>query len=384
MVRFDSINTTISGRPHPEDRLATYLQDLAVAWGLNVQRLPVGDEGSFDLLVWCGGSSQSASAADAQWLLLESHLDTVGVEGMTIPPFEAHIRGSRLYGRGACDTKGSGAAMLWALHLHAKNPTRSNNVALLFTVDEEAHKTGIEAFVHEHLPCLGWRPWGAVVGEPTELKLVVAHCGVVRWSIRTHGLAAHSSDPRRGRSAIRMMTQVIDALESQYIAKLAANHPLTGPAQCSINMIRGGTAVNIIPDCCEIWLDRRVVPGEDPARVLPQVEQTLEGLRAEVPDLSYSMSKPFSTLPLDPAGGSVFFAVAQRVLRHLGLGSELCGVGYGSDASDLSAAGIPVVLLGPGDIAQAHSEAEYLELDQLELAVEAYLGLMRAPMEASP
>jgi acetylornithine deacetylase len=384
MVRIDSINATISQRPHPEAELAAYLERQAVSWGLSARRLPVGDaypgsaastphEGSFDLLVW-----RQVSAV-APWLLFESHLDTVGVEGMTIDPFAARVEGGRIYGRGACDTKGSGAAMLWALREYARAGAGRNNVALLYAVDEEALKHGVEGFVQRHLPTLGWQPAGAIVGEPTELQPVVAHCGVVRWSVRTHGLAAHSSDPSKGRSAISMMVRVIEALEDRYIACLGASHPLVGPARCSINLIRGGTAINIIPDLCEISVDRRVVPGEDPYQALPEVRRVLEELRAEMPALVYSVSDPFIDVPLDPAGGEGFFSPVQQTLASLGLPSELGGVPYGTDGSTLGAAGIPVVVLGPGHIARAHTVDEYLELEQLERAIKVYGALMDMP-----
>jgi len=306
-------------------------------------------------------------------------MDTVGIEGMTVPPLDARVTEGRIYGRGTCDTKGSGAAMLWALAAYARSASQPNNVALLFSVDEEALKTGIEAYAAS-LGDLGFRPAGAIVGEPTQMQPVVAHCGVVRWKILTHGLAAHSSDPTRGRSAIGMMVRVIDAIEERYTARLEAAHPLTGPARCSITMIHGGTAVNVVPDLCEIVLDRRVVPGEDPATVLPEVRRVLDALRAEDPSLAYSMDEPFIDRPLSPAGGEAWTQWVCAVLGEMGMPNEPQGVGYGSDGSTLAEAGIPVVLVGPGDIAQAHSEAEYLEVEQLERAVDVYGRLMRTPL----
>lgn len=370
MVAIDSRNTAFTGQPHAERKLAEYLEGIAQCWGLDTRRLTVAGE-DFNLLVYWRTDD------GAPWLLFESHLDTAGTEGMTIEPFTPTIEQGRLYGRGACDTKGSGAAMLWALRHYAAEGRGPNNVALLFSVDEEAGKAGIKAFAQKQLTDLGWRPYGAIVGEPTELHLVVAHAGIVRWSIRTHGLAAHSADPSRGRSAISMMVRVIDAIESRYIPNLRARHPLVGKAQCSINMIRGGTQINMIPDLCEIWLDRRLVPGEDPTRVLPEVAYILEELKSHVPGLRYSMSEPFIDPPLDSTGHEAFIASIQRALAGLGLPSEASGVTYGTDASTLAEAGIPAVVLGPGHIAQAHTSDEWLELAQLERAVEVYLSLMR-------
>ncbi len=374
MVAFDSVNASISGRPHPEAALASWLAETAAAWGLTATLLPVGAEGSGNLLV------TRVASPSAPWLLLESHLDTVGLDGMTVPPLEGRVANGRVTGRGACDTKSSGAAMLWALRA-SRDEAIPNNVAILYSVDEETHKAGIEAFVRQQAATLGWLAAAAIVGEPTLLRPVVAHCGTVRWTIRTHGIAAHSSDPTKGRSAIAMMGRVIAALESRYIARLSGSHPLTGPARCSITMIRGGTAVNVVPDLCEIWIDRRVSPGEDPAAVMPEVRGVLEELGRQEPQLSWSLTEPFIDLPLDPTGGEAFAAVVQGVLRGMGGPAELSGVGYGSDGSSLAAAGIPVVLLGPGDIAQAHRQDEYLDLEQLERAVEVYGRLMRAPLE---
>jgi acetylornithine deacetylase len=373
MVAIDSVNATISHRPHPEAALSDYLASRATEWGLSATRMPVGEEGAYNLLV------RHEASPGAPWILFESHLDTVGLEGMTVPPLEAHVSRGRVYGRGACDTKSSGAAMLWALAAYVRSGAQPNNVAVLFSVDEEALKTGINAWVAS-LADIGPRPAGAIVGEPTGMRPVVAHCGVVRWAIRTHGLAAHSSDPTRGRSAIRAMLRVIDALEERYIAHLSASHPLTGPARCSVTMIHGGTAVNVVPDLCEIWVDRRVVPGEDPETVLPEVRGILDTLREEVGDLSYSLGEPFIDRPLSPVGSEALAAWVGGVLSAMGLPGEPQGVGYGSDGSTLSAAGIPVVLLGPGDVAQAHSEAEYLEIEQLDRAASVYQRLMRTPL----
>lgn len=374
MVAIDSINGHLSDRSNPEAALTRYLENVSRGMGFTAQRLSVDDSGACNLLV------RYEADPNGRWLLFESHMDTVGIEGMKIPPFEGRIEGNRMFGRGACDTKGSGAAMLWALRQYAESPDARNNAAVLFTVDEEDGKTGITSFVYRQLPKLGFRPSGAIVGEPTALRPVVAHCGVARWGIRTHGIAAHSSDPSKGRSAIRMMMRVIEELESNYIARLSVSHPLTGPARCSINIIHGGTAVNIVPDQCEIWVDRRVVPGENPEEVMPEVERVLETLRHRVPDLSYSIINPRTDLPLDPTGFEEFIATVSGTLRGFGLAAEPIGAGFGSDGSTFAADGIPVVLLGPGDISRAHSESEYIELDQLDTAVDVYHALMHASL----
>jgi acetylornithine deacetylase len=374
MVGFDTVNATLSGRAEPELALAVYLESLAQNFGLATRRLPVSGHG-FNLLVTHEANSR------LPWLMFLSHMDTVGVEGMTVPPFEGRIVDGHVLGRGACDTKASGAAMLWAMQDYARvQPTGAeagNNIALAFTVDEEIGKAGIRALVRD-LPAIGHRFAGAVVGEPTMLKPVVAHCGCVRWTIRTTGAAAHSSDPSKGRSAISMMVKVIDAIETRYAPALSAAHPLTGRAVCSVNQVHGGTSVNVIPESCDIRLDRRIVPGEDMHDVLPGVERVLDALRRENPSLNVRQEEPFLDPALDPAGAAAFIAHLGRTLRTLGLPDQPLGVPFSTEASNLSHAGIPTVVLGPGDIAAAHTRNESVEVSQVERAADVYLALMRS------
>lgn len=377
MVGFDTVNHHISGRADAEVALARYLEEVAGAAGLATRRLPIAGQ-SFNLLVW-----HEVSAA-APWLLFESHLDTVAVAGMTVAPFRAVIADGRITGRGACDTKGTGAAMMWALRQYASAGGGGTNVAIVYTTDEEIGKTGVRAFTGSQLAGLGWRPVGAVIGEPTLLQPVIAHNGVARWTIRTRGLAAHSSDPSRGRSAISAMVRVVDAIEQRYVPSLTASHPLTGKAQCSVNAIRGGVQINVIPEDCQIEVDRRVVPGEDGAAVVPAVERLLDQLRREHPGLVVEQDEPFLDPPLDPAGGEAFVGGVRRVLRGLGLADEPAGARFGTDASQFSGIGVAAVVLGPGSVDQTHTADEWLALDQLHRGVAAYLGLMRASWREMP
>ena len=209
---------------------------------------------------------------------------------------------------------------------------------------------------------------------------MVAHTGVVRWTLRSRGVAAHSSDPSRGQSAIRDMVRVVEALETEYISGLTASHPLTGPAHCSINVIRGGTQTNIIPENCEIDLDRRLAPGEDPLTVLPAVEEVLDRVRGAHPGITVEQGEPYITGALDPAISEVFASVVSRTLQRLELPAERHGVSFGTHANEYTEGGIPAVVLGPGSIAQAHTADEWLSLEQLEGAVKIYTELMRSDL----
>ena len=378
MVRIPTVNSAVSGDAAAEAPLVQYNERLAQSLGFRTRRLPVAGRAP-NLLV----SFEVDTAGP--WVLFESHMDTVSTAGMSIDPEGAQVRAGRLYGRGACDTKGSGAAMLWALGAYAQGRDRPNNVAILFTIDEEVQMSGVRSFIENDFPVLGFRPAGVIVGEPTGLRAITAHNGVVRWAIQTEGIAAHSSTPARGVSAISKMVKVVEAIESRYIPALDRAHPLTGRAQCSINLIRGGTQINIVPSQCRIELDRRIVPGEDPDAVLPHVQSILDDLRARDPDLKVKQELSFTAPPLAPPGsppgsGRLLGAAVQGVLRGLGLEDEPAGATYATDAGDLARLGVPVVVLGPGDIAQAHTHDEWIALDQLDQGVDVYRALMQSPI----
>ena len=291
MVRLNTVNTAASDDPLAEAKLCDYLDSVAQAMGLATRRLPVADRGE-NLLVTC------ETSPERPWLLFVSHMDTVTIEGMTIDALGARIEDGKLWGRGSCDTKGTGAAMLWALRQYAGETHRPTNVAIVFSVDEEYGMSGVRSFVRRDYPSIGFRAAGVIVGEPTMLKPITAHNGVGRLKVITHGIAAHSSKPAAGRSAISRMMRVVDAIESRYIPSLTASHPMTGKAQASINIIRGGSQINIIPDRCEIHCDRRLVPGEAPESVAPAIEALVDELRQRDKGLEAEVEMIFDSPPL--------------------------------------------------------------------------------------
>ncbi|MEM7627404.1 MAG: M20/M25/M40 family metallo-hydrolase [Planctomycetota bacterium] len=374
-VRINSINAALPGSRGGESKLVTSLERTAQGFGLTTRRLPV--PGQVDQLLVA-----FEAEAGAPWLLFDSHLDTVAVEGMTIEPFGGELRDGRVWGRGAADTKGTGAAMLWALRQYAQSSNgqeKPNNIALLFSVDEEVAMTGVESFVENDLPSLGFVPGAVIVGEPTELRPVVAHNGCLRWTITTHGRACHSSTPHEGRSAISAMVRVIDRLEREYIPHLSAEHPLTGPAVCSINVIRGGSAPNIIPDSCVIEIDRRLVPDEDEGGVLAEIEALLEPLRHGASPVEFTQDLSVGHSPLGTTRNGALTAHLTAVLDDLALPTLTLGAPYATHASVFDAAGLPAVVLGPGSGHTAHTKDEWVSVEQIERGVQLYEALMRCP-----
>ncbi|MEX0744694.1 MAG: M20/M25/M40 family metallo-hydrolase, partial [Phycisphaeraceae bacterium] len=356
-----------------------YLDMLAQQWEFATRRLamPRPDQADNLLITHVAGN-------DRPWLLFDHHLDTVSVAGMTLDPFSGEIKDDKLFGRGSCDTKGTGAAALWALRAYARSHRQPHNVALLFSVDEEVGMTGIQHFLNHHLPRLEFAPVGVVVGEPTELHPVTAHNGAVRWKLISHGKAAHSSVPHEGRSAINMMVRAIDAIELNYIARLTAEHPLTGRAACSINVIHGGSAYNIIPARCEVHIDRRVVPGEDPAPVMDDVLKLANNVTVsgderyldDLPDPPFTHEPADFHPPLNDAFNGPLLAHVKAVLADMGLPTLHLGAPIGTHAGFISEAGLPAIVLGPGDVTRAHQAIEWIDLDQLYKGVTLYQGLM--------
>lgn len=381
MVRVDTVNPALPGGGAGESRLVDELEALCVGWGLATRRLAVA-ELSDQLLVTCPPEAK-AEAGRSPWVLFDSHLDTVAVEGMTIDPFGGERRDGRVWGRGAADTKGTGAAMLWALREHAAAGGGPNGVALLFSVDEEVSMRGVASFVAHDLPRLaeGWGgvPCGVIVGEPTELRPVAAHQGVLRWAVTTRGRACHSSVPHEGVSAISAMVRVVERIEGEYVPSVTAEHPLTGSAACSVNVIRGGSASNIIPDACTIEVDRRVSPGEDAAAVTAGFEACLAPLRGQDPPVDFAVEVAVDQPPLGTDRNGPLTEVVQQTLAELGLPTLTLGAPFATHAATLDAAGVPAVVIGPGSPHTAHTRDEWVAVDQIERGVALYRALMQSP-----
>lgn len=369
MGRINSVNGALTGKPQAEGELVDRLAAFARLWSLDTRRLSVPGQADQLLLT-------VQACKDRPWLLFDSHLDTVAVDHMTISPFAADLRDGKVWGRGTCDTKGTGAAMLWALREYARQDKRVNNIALLFSVDEEVGMTGIQHFVDHDLPGFSWSPSLVVVGEPTEHIPVIAHNGCVRWTIETHGKAAHSSTPWEGHSAINDMVKAITIVQRGYIETLDAEHELTGRAVASVNKIKGGNAPNIIPERCSCEVDRRVVPGEDPQAVLSDVACLLEKLRAEDAAFSYTQTLQVAHPPLLPDSSAAVLPLVKQALVTNGVRKPAVGAPFATHAGYLSQGGLPTLVLGPGSPYPAHTKDEWVSVEEIELGARVYSTLM--------
>jgi acetylornithine deacetylase/succinyl-diaminopimelate desuccinylase-like protein len=224
-------------------------------------------------------------------------------------------------------------------------------------IDEENNQAGSRALVTS-----GLRADLAIVGEPTRLRVVTAHKGSLWLDLKTRGRAAHGSRPELGRNAVHLMARIVDWLETSYSARLRARrHPLLGSATASVGTIRGGTQPNIVPDACAIRLDRRTLPGETEAGVCKELRGLLrrEGLAASLEEGRTAPCLPLETDPQLP--------LVAQFIRSVGQDGPV-GAQFFCDASVLAHGGIPSVVFGPGDIAQAHTVDEWIALVSLERA----------------
>jgi acetylornithine deacetylase len=241
-------------------------------------------------------------------------------------------------------------------------------------VDEEFTFLGVQKLAKEDLRGGVAGPVGAVVAEPTELNIVDAHKGVTRWVLSTTGRACHSSRPEQGVNAIYRMGRLLPLVE-RYAAELTARPPAPrlGPPTLSVGTITGGTSVNIVPERCQAEIDRRLVPGEDP-KLAPG--QLTDYLRRHAPDVPFEMSEPYLHCPALANDGSAELTAKLGAVINSVRGKHTVGaVPFGTDASTLALSGVPAVVFGPGDIAQAHTCDEWIELAQVEAAAEVLFRL---------
>jgi len=363
LVAINSVNPAYrDGRPEADAQ--AYVRDFFARRGIDTYEQPVA-EGRANLIAGMAGR------ISGRRLVFEAHCDTVSVEGMTIDPFVTRIADGRLYGRGACDVKAGLAAMMHALaDVRASGVTPPCDIWVVSAVDEEHEYTGVRRL------CEGLVAAGAVVAEPTGMKMAVASKGCLRWRMTVSGRAAHSSAPQLGANAIAGMMRLLLALGRHAQTLEGIAHPLVGSPTINVGTIHGGTQVNIVPASCSAEVDRRLIPGEDPNRLLEYYGAFLRDPLVLNGAFSVALEPLLCDWPLDTPAGVPLVRLASCVLRDLGLDGTPAGVAFGSDASKLGRAGIPSIILGPGHIDRAHTASEYVELEQVEQAFLFYRNLM--------
>jgi succinyl-diaminopimelate desuccinylase len=314
--------------------------------------------------------AEASVAGAKETVLIASHLDTVPVDAMEIPPFEPRIDGGRLYGRGSCDTKAGMAAAVAAVEPLLASGRLRCNVILVGEADEECGSVGVRDLLEK----LGARrPDWAIATEPTEMRVVTHHKGIAQIRIAARGIACHSSDPTAGRSAILSAARAVLSLDALSRRLAERRDPLLGSPTLSVGLISGGQAANIVPDHASITLDRRLVPGETERSIAEEIGRAFE--RDGVEDVSLetcSIEKPALATAADHPSVRACLAALERV----GIEGAVGTAAFATDASLLTDAGIPAVVLGPGSIVQAHTSTEFVAIEQVELATRFFTALL--------
>jgi len=283
-------------------------------------------------------------------ILFAPHTDTVSVVGMTIDPFAAELRDGRIRGRGASDTKGPMAAMLWALRgMKERLPSLSHEIWFAGLMSEETSQHGSRALAREeHFDFV-------IAAEPTELDVVYTHKGSAFLNLRTRGRSAHAARPELGENAIDKMLEVLAVVATEISQDFAAQtDPVLGASTLSIGTIRGGSKTNIIPDLCEASVDLRLVPAHYRTGLIDEIAARL---RRACPDLE-AWAEPAPPLRTDPTH--------PLIAKLTDCGAKLVGAPWFCDACFFAERGMPAIALGPGSIAQAHTEDEWISVAELE------------------
>lgn len=360
LIKIPSVNPSVEKR-YDEEAIASYI----AKWFRKTKRFRVieqkVDKNRFNVIAILEGKGNGKS------LMLNGHMDTVGTSYMTVNPFHPTEKKGRIYGRGSCDMKGSLAAMMSATLALSKLP-RPLEGDVIFTgvVDEEQGSKGTSKLV-EH-----FRSDAAIVGEPTNLDIGVAHKGYAWLEVETIGREAHGSMPEQGIDAIEKMCAIVSKLQALR-RQHKLNHPLVGTAKIHTSTISGGTEWSTIPGNCILHLERRLLPGETPGDAVKELRQLIQqaskndqNLRAKI-----RLARHAGSMEVNVKQPLVQFLL--QVTRRLTGKCQVVGVPYWTDAAILvNQARIPSCLFGPGDIKFAHSNLESIKARDVLTAATIY------------
>jgi acetylornithine deacetylase/succinyl-diaminopimelate desuccinylase-like protein len=347
LIKIPSENPSGAPESRGEAAMAEFVADFLTGRGATVQFESIAPERP-NVYGWF-----PAPANSRYRILFAPHLDTVPARGMTIDPFAAELRDGRIYGRGASDTKGPMAAMLWALAI-ADLSQLNITVGFAGLADEEADQIGARMCAKTVKADL------VIVGEPTGLEVVYSNKGTAWMELDARGKSAHASIPAAGVNAIELLTKAYADLKAAFPLLCAApENSLLGPPTISLGCIHAGTKINVVPDHCVAEVDIRTVPGQE--KMQSAVQDFLRDRHPAVTARPLKISNPMHTDPNHP--------LIQKLVSH---GAPLVGASWFCDAAHFADQGIPAVALGPGSIKQAHTGDEFIEVVELERGVQFF------------
>ncbi len=360
------VQTPTENPPGNEKAAAKFLKPILSKMGFKIETV-LSPQGRWNLV------AEKKWGRGGRTLIFNGHLDVVPAGDPSqwkYPPFQGKLAKGRIYGRGASDMKGGIASFIHALSMidRSKIHLHQGAVVLHLVSDEESHgRQGMGFLTRKG----GIQGDAVLVGEPTDLQPVIAHKGALWLRIFTLGKSAHSARPHLGVNAIEKMAKLVDRLNSIPLDK---EHPLLGKPTLSIGSIRGGTKINIVPDRCEIEVDRRMLPGEKKEEVLKEMKETLDSLQLQDPLFQYRMEEIDFAEPsqVDPGEEIVRMGV-ESIQEVVGEKPSLRAFsGFTDSRFYINQCHIPALILGPGGTNQIHTTDESVGVDALVHAAHIY------------
>lgn len=353
LVQLDSVNPSLVTGGAGEAAVAAYVAAQLAQLGLSVQ-ISEAAPGRPNVVGRLAGRGNGPS------LLLNAHMDTVGVAGM-LDPFAGTIRDGRLYGRGAYDMKGGLAAMLGAAHaLMMAGASLQGDLLITAVADEEYASLGTEHLVQQV------RADAAIVTEPTDLALCRAHRGFIWFRVETFGRAAHGSRFREGVDANMRMGRFLAELDKlEQALRQRPPHPLVGPPSLHAALLSGGSALSVYAAHCALQIERRTIPGETIVGAAAELQLIVERLAAADPTFQARVTPFFARSPFEVAASAPLVAIVEGVMAaRLGQPPAHMGQTFWTDAALLADAGMETVIIGPRG-AGLHSDEEWVEISSV-------------------
>lgn len=355
LVAIDSRNPALCPDAPGEAVCANVLAATLKEWGFRVS-LPESAPGRPNVVARIG-------IEGGRSLMFNGHLDTVGVEGMTHAPFDPSISDGKLYGRGSCDMK-AGVAAMCAAAVRAFDAGIDGEIIIAAVTDEEYQSVGTAALIAS-----GVRADAAIVTEPTRLAIGPAHRGFAWAVVTVHGVAAHGSRYDVGVDANTMAGLLLAELDTfQHTVLTQRTHPLLGRGSFHAARISGGLGLSTFSDLCRVEFERRSLPGETGESFADELRAACARVAARDPRFRADVEVTFVQAANDVAVEAPIVTTLARAAAAEGETPAIEGLSYWTDAALLSAAGIPSICYGPGDIRLAHSATEWVPVDEVERA----------------
>ena len=369
LIQIDSRNPTLVPDSAGEGECARALASVLDDWGFTVE-LSETPPGRPNVVARLG-------PADTPALMLNGHLDVVGVDGMTHEPFAAEVRGNRIYGRGSADMKG-GLAAICAAALEGVGSGAKRQILVTAVVDEEYESLGMRALL-----AAGIRAEAAIIAEPTRLAICPAHRGFAWFDVALRGRAAHGSRYDIGVDAITHAGLLLAELERlEQTREAGPRHPLLGRGSLHASTIRGGVGLSTYPESCNLEIERRTLPGESGEKALREITDACARVKAKHSNFDARITLTTAQLPSDVPLDSPIVKRLEGALGREGMPVRIEGLSAWTDAALLNEAGIPTVCFGPGDIALAHAAEEFVPVEEIESATRVLTRVVREWCEA--